>query len=128
MKKKFNYLLVLLAVCFGTTITSSAADVLIYQYRRVSRNVGQGVEFASSSRGFLIWNLMDNHFTWVDSGVADGQLRYRVTDSNPVVVSASGWNGREFTSFSGARSPAIFFTQSAIWISLTGPSGSAGRG
>lgn len=102
--KKFNYLLTLFVVCLGTTITSSAADVLVYQYRRVSMNIGQGVEFVSSSRGFLIWNLEDNHFTWVDSGVVDGQRRYRVTDASPLVVTASGWNGREFTSFSGTGS------------------------
>src|SRR6266540_4156164 len=33
-------------------VTSASADVLIYQFRSVSKNIGEGVEFTSSARGY----------------------------------------------------------------------------
>lgn len=100
MNKMIRVLLILMLALAGAT--SASADVLIYQFRSVSKNIGEGVEFTSSTRGYLVWNLADDHFTWVESAVLSSGKRYRVFDGSPLIVTASGWRDRQFTTFSSA--------------------------
>jgi hypothetical protein len=83
-------------------VTSASADVLIYQFRSVAKAIGEGVEFTSSTRGYLVWNLDDDHFTTLDAGVLSSGRYYKIADGSPLIVRASGWRNREFTTFSSA--------------------------
>ena len=83
-------------------VTSASADVLIYQVRNVTKNIGEGVEFSLSTRGYLVWDLANDHFTTIEMAVLSSGRRYQVSDGSPLVARASGWHGREFTTFSSA--------------------------
>jgi hypothetical protein len=78
------------------------ADVLIYQFRSSSKNIGEGVEFSSSTRGYIVWNLEANHLTWITYSSRGADKYYSVSDGDPLVVSVAGASGHQFTTFSGA--------------------------
>jgi len=90
---------------FGVLVLASAAralaDVLIYQFRTTSKNIGEGVEFSDSTRGYMVWNLEINHLTLIHYSSRAGAKFYGVSDGDPLVVSVAGASGRQFTTFSG---------------------------
>lgn len=85
-----------------TAMLPARADVMVYQFRTTSRLIGQGTEAAGRSRGYLVWDLNGNHFTWVAYGSSQGVKCYKVTTGDPLVVNVAGFAGRSLTTFSAA--------------------------
>lgn len=91
--------LLLSALAFFMAVSASA-DVLVYQFRITSKNVGEGVEFSGSARGYMVWNLADNHVVYVTYWKAGAVNRYVETGGTPLVVTLTGFRGRQLTTFS----------------------------
>ena len=83
---------------------SIQAEVLVYQFRTSGKVIASGDEYSYSSRGYIVWNLGDNHLTWVSYAAGEGYKVYRITDGTPVVASFTGRREKRHTTFSGANS------------------------
>src|SRR6185295_18010780 len=62
---------------------TAPGDILIYQLRSTSKNIGEGVEFSYSTRGYIVWNLEINHFTWISYFGRGDDKHYAVSDGEP---------------------------------------------